>query len=599
MATDEAPAARDPVLPWHRVRRTIVVVDMVESVRLMDAHEAEVIDYWRHFVHAVRTDLLPGLAGRMVKSLGDGLLLAFTTARDGVRAAHALHALVRDRPLLEGAAPVQLRIGLHLANVFEDDIDVYGSGVNLAARLAASAAPGTTWASAEVCEELTDGIDADLEDLGEIYLKHLALPVRAHVCAPPGAGPRGASKARALDDLRPALAIVPFQCRDASDAHSVLGDLIVDELTAQLGRCADWRLISKLSAAACSGRPMTVEGLGAALHADYVCTGAYQIQGGHVTVQSQLVNVATGEVLRGSSQHAAVADLLVGQSALVLELGASIAEAICAHGIEAVASTPLPQLHSHELMLGAMALMHRTRRTEFGRALEIIEHLEQRHPRSAQPSAWRAKWHVLRVVQGWSDDPAQDGRLALQAGRRATAADGRSSLALAMQGLVHAYLHRDFDAAADCYDEALMHNPNEAMALLLRGTMHAFLGQGGPAYAQTQQALRLSPLDPLRYFYLSLAASAAVSDGRYREAVGLAEASLRLNRVHLSTYRALAMAQSLAGEVGDAERTVEQLLRLDPGYTTTRFRERFPGRDRAPEFTHRLADALAHAGLPP
>jgi tetratricopeptide (TPR) repeat protein len=259
---------------------------------------------------------------------------------------------------------------------------------------------------------------------------------------------------------------------------------------------------------------------------------------------------------------------------------------------------PLPQLKSHELLLGAVAMMHRARRAEFDNALQWIDHLQQRHPRASQPHAWRAKWHVLRVVQGWSEDPQRDGTLALQAGRQAADSDSSSSLALAMQGLVQVYLRQDFDAALRCYDDALQLNPNEALALLLRGTMHAFAGDGATAYDQTQQALRLSPLDPLRYFYLSLAASAAITAGHHAEAIELAQASLKFNRVHMSTYRALAIAQQLAGRHEDAALTVRQLLHHEPGFTVGRFVARFPGRERAPDFTRLLADALAGAGLP-
>ena len=585
-----------PELPWQRVRRAVVVVDLVESVRLMERHEAAMIATWRTFLHAARTQLLPRRNGRMVKSLGDGMLLAFAEARDAVATVHALHELARGTPLVGGHLPLQLRAGVTLSEVVEDALDLYGAGVNLAARLAASPQPGGTWVDADVRDELVSGVDADIEDLGDLYLKHLTFPVHAYaltVC-----GQIRAPSFHAPVDLRPAVAVVPFQCRDGSDPRSVLGDLLVDEVGVRLARCDEWRLISRLSSAACAGRTLAPDVLGSTLGADYLCTGAYQVHGGQFSVQAQLVFAPTGEALWGTSGQAHVVDLLAGQSTLVQELGSGVAEAILGHGMQAVTSTPLPHLRSHELMLGAMALMHRTRRADFGHALDIIDHLEQRHPRAAQPSAWRAKWHVLRVVQGWSEDPVHDGELALQAGRRAVAADGRSSLALTMQGLVHAYLHSDFDAARDCYDGALAQNPHEGLALLLRGTMHAFMGEGAPAYAQTQEALRLSPLDPLRYFYLSLAASAAISDRRYDDAIALAEASLRLNRVHLSTYRSLAMAQSLAGRVSEASATVTQLLRLDPSFTTSRFRSRFPGRERAPEFTTLLADALERAGVP-
>lgn len=588
----------DSELPWHRVRLAIVVVDMVESVRLMESHESALIAYWRHFVQVARTELLPSHHGRMVKSLGDGMLLTFSTAPDALAAAHALQQLSKQLPFTDDVPRVSLRVGLNMAEVVEDELDVYGAGVNIAARLAANAEPGGTWLSAAVHDELSPGVDGDLVDLGEIYLKHVQQPLRSYKALPLGMGPHAGVQQPAMDDLRPAVAIVPLLCRDETDPRHMMGDLLADEVTVRLARSADWRVISKLSAAAFAGRSFSLQQVAPALRVDYLCTGAYQQFGDRLSLQLQLVHAASAQVIWADSLRASTSAVLAGNDPVVALIADGIASAVFGHGLAAASTAPLPQLRSHELLQGAIALMHRARRDEFDRALQLIEALEQRHPRAALPSAWRAKWHVLRVVQGWSADPQMDGNLALQAGRRAADADGHSSLALAMQGLVHAYLRQDFETAARCYAAALEENPNESLALLLRGTMHAFLADGKAAYDETQQALALSPLDPLRYFYLSLAASAAVAAGRYEAAIELAQTSLSLNRVHLSTYRALAMAQSLAGRTADAAATVHQLLQHDPGFTVSRFLQRFPGRERAPHFTHRLADALERAGLP-
>lgn len=594
----QAPAT-DPQLPWDRVRRTIVVVDLVESVRLMEHHENAVIRYWRQFVADVCNDILPALDGKLVKSLGDGLLLTFGDTRSALAAAFAFHEWTRQRPIGQGLQG-QLRVGIVAAEIVEDRLDVYGTGVNLAARLASQAQPGQTLLTLEASEEVTVGIDADVEDLGELYLKHLAQPVHCIACRPVGTTAAVLAAQRPFEDLRPTLAVVPLACRDAADPGNVIGDLVADEVTTLLSRCTEWRLISRLSAAAGTAHAHRApDQIARTLGADYLCTGSYARSGDQVQLQVQLSRWPGGEVVWGSSGRARLSDILSGQSERIQTLGVEIAEAILGHGLETVSSTPLPQLRSHALMLGAMVLMHRARRSEFSRAVEVLDVLASRHPRAAQPHAWRAKWHVLRVVQGWTADPAEEGRLAMQAARQATDSEGRSSLALAMQGLVHTYLRNDFEAASRSYDEALTLNPHESLALLLRGTMHAFMGDGAQAYVQTQQSLRLSPLDPLRYFYLSLSASAAVAAQRYDEAIDLAQRSLQLNRLHCSTYRALAMAQSLAGQRDAATDTVHQLLRLDPAFTLTQFRARFPGRDAAPAFTDVLADALAQAGVPP
>lgn len=583
----------------HRVRRAIVVVDMVESVRLMQQHEDGVIDRWRRFVHEVRTDVLPQHGGRMVKSLGDGMLLEFQSMRSAMAA--GLEVQSRVAPYNEQVpadARIQLRLGVHAGDVVSDSLDIYGAGVNLAARLAGAGSAGDIVVSAEARDELADGLDAEFEDLGDLYLKHVAQPVRAFTARAARTSSPQEPPMPPVEDLRPVLVIIPFQCRSGDDTQHVLGDLIVDELTALLSRVSEWRVISKLSASAFARRDFKMHELQATLKTDYVAYGAYSLDGDRVRLQPQLVDCHSGEVLWADAVTEDQRAILSGSAEVFATISHAIASALFGHGMRRVAALPLPRLDSHALLLASVALMHRARRSEFESAREVIEHLQERHPRAAQPHAWRAKWHVLRVVQGWSQDTVRDGDEALTAGNRAADSDSSSSLALSMQGLVHAYLKHDFDAAAVCYDEALALNPNESLALLLKGVLHAFLGEGAQAYPLTQHSLTLSPLDPMRYFYLSLSAAAAISAQRYDEAIDLATRSLMANRTHLSTYRSLAIAQSLSGRVQAARSTVQELLCFEPGFTVSRFLQRYPGTARAPDYAQRLADALAQAGLP-
>ena len=184
-------AATSEDVSWpelHRVRRAIVVVDVVESVRLMQANEADVIDRWRRFVAEVRTQVLPKHGGRMVKSLGDGMLLEFETVPTAVAAAFDIQRTVaRYNDGYEPDAQIWLRAGGHVGDVTEDELDVYGPAVNLAARIATLAGPGQIAVSVEARDELASDVDAVLEDLGNCYFKHLVEPVRCFLVRPPSA----------------------------------------------------------------------------------------------------------------------------------------------------------------------------------------------------------------------------------------------------------------------------------------------------------------------------------------------------------------------------------------------------------------------------
>ena len=176
--------------------RTVVVVDMVESVRLIEQNEEDTVGRWQAFVAEVTAQLLPKQRGRLVKSLGDGLMLEFEDVPAAIGCCHLMHQAMQS--LNQGHQKpqwMQLRIGVHVADVIVDELDLYGTGVNLAARLAGVAGPFETVVSAEARDRLTAGLDAEIEDLGDCYLKHFPHAVRAYrVDKPSGFSPPKRSK---------------------------------------------------------------------------------------------------------------------------------------------------------------------------------------------------------------------------------------------------------------------------------------------------------------------------------------------------------------------------------------------------------------------
>jgi adenylate cyclase len=299
-----------------------------------------------------------------------------------------------------------------------------------------------------------------------------------------------------------------------------------------------------------------------------------------------------------------VRSVIDGKSDAIDRLVAKIGAAVTARELERAQIQPLPTLESYTLLMGSIALMHRLSRHDFDRARALLETLIERAPRRAIPHAWLAKWHVLRVWQGWASgarqqlpgEYKQEAQVALDCTKRALDSDPSCSLALAIDGFVHTNLLKQLDVAGERYELALSVNPNDSLAYLLRGTLSAFKGDGAKAVRDTQRALRLSPLDPHRYFYDSLAATAALSAGRYDRAIELAQRSLRSNRMHTSTLRAMAIAQWLSGQQDDARKTIAELLRIEPTLTVVNYLSRHPAADF--ETGKTWARALGEAGVP-
>jgi class 3 adenylate cyclase/TolB-like protein len=579
-----------------RVVRTVLVVDVVESVRLMQEDETGTVQRWRAFVDHVVNRLLPGQDGRLVKSLGDGLMLEFPRVATAVGMAFAMQEAIAHAGV--GVPPerrLHLRIGIHVSPLVTDEHDIYGHGVNLAARLTTLAGPDEIVVSADVRDQLTPALDADIEDLGECYVKHVQQPIRAFRVGAPGEQPV-IERGNISEDLRATIAVIPFRPRAMQASDDVLGQLLADEVISALSRSPEINVVSRLSTTAFQGREIKLDDVSAYLRADYVVSGSYHVDGDRVMLKAELAETRSMKVVWTQTLRGSVQGIVSGDDPLANRLVSEACAAMMVSELQRSQGKAAQSLQNHTLLLSSITLMHRISPLAFQRAQQMLHVLIERTPRLATPYAWLAKWHVLRVTQGWSSDVLSEGKLALENTKKALDRDATSSLAMTVEGQVNTYILKRLDIAEQLYAQALQSNPNDALAWLLKGTMHAFRDEGKEAVRHTRHALKLSPLDPLRYYFESLAATAALSARQYQKSLQLAERSFRLNRTHASTLRVMITALSRMGRADEARRHATELLKLEPEFTVARYLERSPG---APyKLGQDVAAALVESGIP-
>ena len=596
-----SPIDSPELLALPQRQKVVLVMDLVESVRLMATNELAVVDHWRGFVRHATKKVLPLHQGRMVKSLGDGIMAEFECPRNATNAALQLHRyFYAANATLPAEQQLFLRAGLNTAQVYIDDIDIYGSGVNLAARVASLAGPGETIVTTEVRDGLTDGLDAKLEDMGECYLKHVAQPVRAFRVGKAGPAPILMPSAGASLSPQPSIAVLPFENANLQSEYAAVGELIADCVAEQLCMAAEICVVSQHSIRTLRGRSMTVSSVGATLNVDYVLSGScYQI--GHsldaeMIVSAELADCRSGHVVWNARFKTSVGSWLQTDSESSYQIAMPVFEAILRSELQQIAAKPFHNLASYSLLLAATDLMRRTSAGDFHQAKTLLGALIERTARNPIGSVWLAKWHVLSVEQGWSSDRNSSWQQAKNAAQNALAIDPNSSLALTVDGFAQCNLAKDFDMALLRYTKALEINPNNSLAWLLLGMLHAFKGQGEQAVQAVMRARRLSPLDPWRFFYDSLTASAYLSAGQYAQAQKYARQSLRLNSSHVSTHRVLTIALAMGGDMQAAKEAGALLRAIDPALTVSGYLANSPGVQFGIGRT--FADALKAAGIP-
>lgn len=579
------------------LNKTVLVIDLVESVRLMDRNEADTVAQWHHLTRYVRDQVLPRCAGRLVKSLGDGLMAEFDQAQLALQAAFALHRYTTEiNASRDPQDQIWLRAGLNTSDVYADDLDIYGQGVNLAARVAGLADPGQTVVTGPVRDSIVDGVDGDIQDMGESHLKHWAHPVRTWKVWPVSTSNAARSPAPAPDqaDLRPCIAVIPFDGGQAAPQHQVVGELIADGVITHLSRNAQLRVISRMSTSAFKGRALSLDDVGTHLSAAYVLSGSFSVVGERVVIQAELADVKRREVIWADRLCGQLDDLLQMHSQLILGLTDASSQALIRATVERARVLPLPQLDSHTALMGGISLMHRSTARDLDHSRQLLQAVSERHKRVATPWTWLAKWHILNVVQGRSPDAPTEFRQAIQLADRALDLEPASSLALAIKGHVQCHLGTQLDESRQLLRQATDVNPNDHTAWMYAGFWSTMWGNPADAVRESEKALELSPLDPQRFFIEMLVAHSYLMANQLVQAVKLCEVSRKRNRYYLATLRILLTAQHELGNRDAAQRALDELRALQAGLTV----RKFLGYASESPLRLRIAAAMRALGLP-
>ncbi|MBC5783958.1 adenylate/guanylate cyclase domain-containing protein [Ramlibacter sp. USB13] len=575
--------------PFTRARKVIAVADVVESVRLMERGEEAFIERWHRFVDFVQ-EQIPAHGGRLHKSLGDGVMLEFADADGCIRAVLSMQAWFRDvNQGLPTEDHVHLRIGAHLAVFVADQYDIYGTDVNVAARIASLAGPGEVVISAALRAALGRTLAVRLVDLGECHLKHVKQRVHAYRVAQATETPELPGHGVDPAGLRAAVAVLPFALPGQQ------GDTLSDELIAGLARSDALQVVSRMTTPALDATRDTLQAELQEVGARYVLTGRPRSQGGALSLYLELADAVNGHVMWAENFQGAADAAGVLDSRLRSQAVAAVHSAVIEHEMELAATRRVPALEGSTLLLGALGLMHRLSPVDMEQARHLLVHLLDRWRRHPTGNAWLAHLHVLRVQQTAAGFAQHDAALARAHAAAAAQSDPGSPLVLALDGYSCLHGMRNLEAAAERYAQALSLRPQHSVALLFHAELQALRGAARSARAAALTARSLLVLEPMRYLYDAIAALAALADGDPEAAAGLAQLAVQRNPRYLPAWRSLIVAQVECDRLGEAHASQQQLLKRLPAFTVRGFIGSTPLTD---GLEARFADALLQAGAP-
>jgi TolB-like protein/Tfp pilus assembly protein PilF len=534
--------------------------------------------------------------GRVVKNTGDGMLAEFASVVDAMRCAVDVQRGMAERNAgVPREKRLEFRIGINVGDIILDRNDIFGDGVNVAARLEGIAEPGGICLSDDAHRQVRGKLDIAFEDLGEQRLKNIPWPVRVYRVRLGGAAasPRPALP---LPD-RPSIAVLPFQNMSGDPEQDYLAYGIVEEIITALSRFRQLFIIARNSSFVYKGRAVDVKQVGRELGVRYVLEGSVRKAANRVRITGQLVDALTGAHLWADRFNGGLEDIFDLQDQVTENVVAAIAPKVEQAEIERAKRKPTESLHAYDYYLRGRAIIPDPTEKVISEALALFNNAIDLDPDFAAAYAWAANCYVWRKVYGYSDDPAREkaetGRLA----RRAAELGRDDADTLAEAGWALGLVGGDLGGATALLDRALTLNENSVTVWHNSGWVKLWRGELETAIKHFANAMRLSPLDPFLYGMQCGTAAAHFFAGRHADAVSWAGMALRERPDNHAVLRIAAVSNALAGHVDEAKKACTRLQQLNPGLRVSNFTET-AGPYRRPEDLAKLEEGLRKAGLP-
>jgi adenylate cyclase len=591
-------------LASERVERRLAAVlaaDVAGYSRLMGRDEEGTLANLKSFRKSLVDPCIAAHRGRIVKTTGDGMLVEFASAVDATRCAvEVQRGMATQNADLPQERKIEFRIGIHVGDIIIDDNDIFGDGVNIAARLEGIAEPGGVCISDDAQRQVRGKVEVGFDDMGEQSLKNIAEPMRAwrvrldSTTASPAAKPDTAP-ALTLPE-KPSIAVLPFQNMSGDPEQEHFADGMVEDIITGLSRSKALLVIARNSTFTYKGKAVDIKQVGRELGVRYVLEGSVRKSGNRVRITGQLIDAATGAHLWADRFDGLLDDIFDLQDRVASSVIGAISPQLERAEIERAQRKPTESLRAYDYYLRALAASYRFTREANLEIIELTRAASAIDPQFALPYALAVFSFTQRKAFGWitniADEISETRRLAA----RATELDRDDARVLAMAGFGLCYVVGEVEEGAVLLARAILLDPNLVLARTWMGWTKVYLGDMDGAIEQLEVALRVNPLDPLRHTISTAMAYAHFFAGRNDEASALATVVVRQQPNFIPGQRIMMACHAVAGRIDEARQACAAALRIDPTQRISVSNARAPFR--RPQDIDKLEQAFRIAGMP-
>jgi TolB-like protein/class 3 adenylate cyclase len=603
-----------PLAREQRKLAAVIAADVVGYSRLMGRDESGTLARLRKNRSEHFDPVLVRYGGRLVKLTGDGALVEFASAVDALSAAIEFQQAMAEANGDQTAdTALVFRMALHLGDLIVDGDDLYGDGVNIAARLEAECSPGSIVISRTVHEAVTGRLKATFDDLGNLALKNIERPIQAFsvkwepsdwqlpVTSEVVVAPATASQRPLPLPDKPSIAVLPFQNMSGEAVQEYFVDGLVEDIIMGLSRFKSLFVIARNSTFAYKGKSPDIRQVGRELGVRYVLEGSVRKAGNRIRITGQLIDAANATHLWANRFDGVFEDVFELQDRVTANVVGVIAPRVVQAETERARIKPAGNLEAYDLVLRAVALMRTLRRPEVEQALGLLRQAVQIDPSYARGMANLSLCCWIFIGQGFGhrDNPLVADIIELA--RTAVALDPADSEVLAIAAATFGVPGDDMATGLALVEKAIGLNRNNADAFRVGGLLYAFKGEIERAVEHQQQAERLNPLDagwtgtmayPIAYFGV----------GDHEKVVDWTARMLRERPNVAGALRYRAASLALIGRIDEARQVIARILEQTPNCTIAEVRRHFEfnmnSPFKKPGVTESLYRGLRMAGLP-